>query len=329
MEACGGRFESSFTSLCGFCHGFKAAQAGRGSERFTGSRICAGGLVRAVLSRSFNCRYETLHVRTRAVSMTGSGMARLVLCVTLWAPTGCGLRAGQQAPPLAEMKPGPQTPIAVKKEELGEPAWNREWDKIVEDALPAEMLSARVARDVRPFCPRFNAISDGDKRAYWAYFFQALAGAEAGLAPTADVRHAEPDGAVEDTVSKRRVRSEGLLQLTFMDAQRYGCDFDWDKDKLLPEKDPAKTILQPKNNLLCGVRILYNQLIEQHKPLLSRSSYWATLRPGKSGYKVFLKQMANVPAVCRQAPSPGESQTATARVTPASEAARKAATGLQ
>jgi hypothetical protein len=40
------------------------------------------------------------------------------------------------------------------------------------------------------------------------------------------------------------VRSEGLPQLTYMDADRYGCDFDWDKDAELAEEDPAKTILQ-------------------------------------------------------------------------------------
>jgi hypothetical protein len=50
------------------------------------------------------------------------------------------------------------------------------------------------------------------------------------------------------------VRSEGLLQLTYEDQTRYGCDFDWDVDKTLKADDPAKTILQPKNNLECGVR---------------------------------------------------------------------------
>jgi hypothetical protein len=66
---------------------------------------------------------------------------------------------------------------------------NPEWNRIVEEGLSPELLSARVARDVRPFCPRFNVLSDGDKRAYWAHFFQALAGEEAELVPTANVRH--------------------------------------------------------------------------------------------------------------------------------------------
>jgi hypothetical protein len=171
----------------------------------------------------------------------------------------------------------------------------------VERALSPEMLSNGVAREVRSYCPRFAALSDAEKRAFWAYTFQALAGAEAGLKPTTNVRHTEPEVAVEDTVSKRTVRQEGLLQLTYMDATRYGCDFDWQHDKTLPEKAPEKTILQPRNNLLCGVKILENQIVTQRKPLLTPSSYWVTLRPATPSYLVFAKQMKNVPAVCRQA----------------------------
>jgi hypothetical protein len=196
------------------------------------------------------------------------------------------------------VKDPPPTPIAVQKEELGKPSWDPAWDKIVEEALPAEMLSSKVARAVKPFCPRYAWMNDTDKRAYWAYFFQALAGAEAGLEPTADARHSEPEVAVIDPVSKRRVRSEGLLQLTYVDAKRYGCDFDWAKDKELAVKDPAKTILQPKNNLQCGIRILHAQLIDRGKPLAWRKSYWSTLQPRNPTFKMFVKQMTNVPDAC-------------------------------
>jgi hypothetical protein len=232
---------------------------------------------------------------------TSRRMAGLPICVCLIL-TGCGSQAQQpQAAPPAQpaMKPAPPTPIAEKKDELGEQSWNPQWDQIVEQALSPEMLSPRVARQVRPYCPRFAALSDADKRAFWAYTFQALAAAEAGLKPTTNVRHTEPEVAKVDTVTKRMVRSEGLLQLTYMDATRYGCDFDWEHDKTLTEKDPAKTILQPRNNLLCGVKIMENQIITQKKPLLTASSYWVTLRPGTPSYLVFAKQMKNVPAVCR------------------------------
>jgi hypothetical protein len=162
------------------------------------------------------------------------------------------------------------------------------------------MLSHQVPHDVRRFCPRFYQLGEADKRAFWAYFFQALAGAEAGLDPTTRVRHTDPEVAVVDKVSGRMVRSEGLLQLTYEDQKRYGCDFDWEHDKQLKPDDPDKTILQPKNNLECGVKILDNQIIDQHKRLLSSTSYWSTLRPGTVSYRIFARQMTNVPIACRK-----------------------------
>jgi hypothetical protein len=222
-----------------------------------------------------------------------------------------------QAPAMSlkpSIKPAPPTPMAEKKAELGDDeTWDPAWDSTVEEALPGDLLSSKVAKDVKLFCPRFNSLSLADKRAFWAYFFQALAGAEAGLRATANVRHTEPEVAVVDTVSHHMVRSEGLLQLTYEDADRYGCEFDWDRDKELPEHDPDKTILQPKNNLLCGVKILTNQLIDKRKPLLTKSSYWSTLRPGYPGYNTFLKQMANTPEACGRARTRREAPMETSR----------------
>lgn len=197
-------------------------------------------------------------------------------------------------------KPAPPTPMALQKAELGDDeTWDPAWDKVVEDALPTELLfSSKVAKDVQPFCPRYRRMSEPDRRVYWAYFFQALAGAEAGLRATADVQHSEPEVAVKDSVTHRMVRSEGLMQVTYQDADRYGCDFDWEADKNLPAHSPEKTILQPENNLQCGVKILTYQLLDKQKPLVTHSSYWSTLRPGWPGYSTFLKQMSNVPAAC-------------------------------
>lgn len=217
------------------------------------------------------------------------------------ANAGAPVDRSSSLPAQPELKLAPATPIAEKKAELGDDrTWNPEWDLWIEEALPPELLSPPVAKAIKPFCPRFTKLTEGDKRAFWAYFFQALAGAEAGLVPTRNVRHMDAVLQVRDDVTHRMVRQEGLLQLTYMDQERYGCDFDWEKDKLLDEHDPNKTILQPKNNLLCGVNIIRNQLIDQHKPLLSSTSYFATLQPGTISVRVFLKQMANVPTVCKR-----------------------------
>jgi hypothetical protein len=218
-------------------------------------------------------------------------------------PFACGGHERQPPPaspaPAAPVtKPAPPTPIEEKKEELGGTTWDPQWDQIIEQALPPEMLSAKVPRDVRRFCPRFYQMPEVDKRAFWAYFFQALAGAEAGLDLKTRVRHTELEVAVRDPVTGVAVRSEGLLQLSYQEAKRYNCDFDWEADRTLKANDPRKTILQPKNNLECGIKILANQIIDQRKPLLARSGYWSTLQPGRPSYVVFAKQMTNPPASC-------------------------------
>jgi hypothetical protein len=189
------------------------------------------------------------------------------------------------------IQPAPPTPIDVKKVELGGTPWNPLWDQIIAKAMPPAMLSALAPQGVRRFCPQFYAMSTTDKRTFWAYFFQALAGAEAGLNPNTSVLHSESEIAMT-------MRSEGLLQLAYADQKRYGCDFNWKLDRALKANDPAKTILQPKNNLECGVKILVNQTIVQHKPLLTRSGYWSTLQPDGPSFRVFAKQMTNPPAAC-------------------------------
>ena len=255
----------------------------------------------------------------------------IVLCVTVGWSAACSgswqtqaaraaAQAAERQPKEPATKPAPPTPIAIEKAELGDgDPWNPEWDKIVERSLPPDLLSPRRERAIKSLCPGFKRMSKTDRRAFWAYFFQALAGAEAGLQPTADVRHSEPEVAVVDPVTHRIARQEGLLQLAYVDSERYGCDFDWDKDKELPEHDPQKSILQPKNNLECGIKILENQLVVQHKPVLSETSYWVTLRPGTASFSMFTKQLANLPAACGA--SPYRRQSAPTPLTPAASGA--------
>ena len=209
----------------------------------------------------------------------------------------------KQAPPTPVQPPvklAPPTPLDVKKAELGGTTWQPEWDAMVEQALPADLLNEQAAPAVRLYCPKFAEETDAQRREFWAYMFmfQAIAAAEAGLNPTSDVHHLQAAVNTIDPETHRPARQEGLLQLKYEDAERYGCDFDWQQDRTLPVKDPQRTILQPANNLGCGVKIMENQIVTQGKPLVSRTSYWATLQPGTAGYRVFAKQMANVPAAC-------------------------------
>jgi hypothetical protein len=220
-------------------------------------------------------------------------------CVML-ACAGCKGAGTQtvQAPAQPAVKLAPPTPLDEKKAELGGTTWQPQWDAMVEKALPPDLLSEQAAPAVRRYCPRFAEETDAQKLEFWAYVFQAIASAEAGLNPTSDVHHLQPAVNTIDPATHRPARQEGLLQLKYEDAQRYGCDFDWEQDRTLPVKDPQRTILQPANNLGCGVKIMENQIVTQGKPLVSRTSYWATLQPGTAGFRVFAKQMANVPAAC-------------------------------
>lgn len=233
-------------------------------------------------------------------------MARLLGVVGV-----CGMLAlagceGSQKPAVQAQRPAqprvklaPSTPLDEKKEELGEKkTWHPEWDAMVERALPADMLGARAARAVRRYCPRFAEETKPQKREFWAYIFQGISAAEASLNPTSDVQHVEAAVDTIDPVTHRPSRQEGLLQLKYEDAERYGCDFDWERDRRLPGKDPGRSILRPANNLECGVKIMENQIVTLHRPLVTRMSYWATLQPGTGGFRVFAEQMANVPAAC-------------------------------
>ena len=208
-------------------------------------------------------------------------------------------QAAPAATPAPPVKPAPATPLAAKKEDLtGDSGWSPALDAFLERSLPAGLLGPQAARAVHPWCPAFAQASEADKRAFWAYTFQALAAAEAGLKPTADVHHTQRVLAKTDTVTHRPIRQEGLLQLTYEDSDRYHCDFDWPHDSRLPERSPERTILNPERNLACGLLIMQNQVVDQGKPLVTHTSYWSTLQPGTVSYRVFAKQMANVPAAC-------------------------------
>src|SRR5580700_431345 len=152
-----------------------------------------------------------------AVRNTWWSIASLALCIGLGTPS-----------PAQAIKPAPPTPIDIKKVELGGTPWEPQWDQIIENALPPEMLSSQVPQGVRRFCPRFYEMGTTAKRTFWAYFFQALAGAEAGLNPNTSVPHTEPDVTKRDEVGGTAIRTEGLLQLAYADQRRYGCDFNWE-----------------------------------------------------------------------------------------------------
>jgi hypothetical protein len=95
------------------------------------------------------------------------------------------------------------------------------------------------------------------------------------------------------------VASEGLLQLSYQDEGSYNldCGFDWSKDKGYTDSDARKTILDPYNNLKCGIAIMARQLKNRRAITLPNSVYWAVLKiNGKytqiSGISAVTKKLA-------------------------------------
>ena len=101
--------------------------------------------------------------------ISGLALAGLPVCWVL-VLGGCGRQVAQQpteqptqqraqpsSPPKPALKQAPPTPIAEKKEELGQQSWDPQWDVIVEKALSPDMLSPRVARGEDPTARRVKS----------------------------------------------------------------------------------------------------------------------------------------------------------------------------
>ncbi|MFM2337241.1 MAG: hypothetical protein RL115_434 [Bacteroidota bacterium] len=122
----------------------------------------------------------------------------------------------------------------------------------------------------------------------WAEFISALALPESGWKLNSEM--VETTMGI-DPITKKQVRSEGLLQLSYQDKNNYGkfgipCRFDWEKDKHLDVKDLNKTIFQPDINLETGIHIFSHQIKSKGSVLLKEDVYWAVIKLGGKYTKI-------------------------------------------
>jgi hypothetical protein len=218
------------------------------------------------------------------------------------------------------------TPYARQQLTLGADGrpWNPEWDAIIMAAIPADMLSRDVPKDVTQACPRFFELTPEQKKLFWAYFFQCVSVAESGLSPVSYMR--ENDWS---EVTGQYNYSQGLLQLSYGDKGGHGCAFDWTGDKKLLTINANHTISglsnaklsinDPRNNLECGVKVLHHQLLDARPGNTAPHSlfthydaryrggyYWSTLNardpklfPKPNGYDTVMMQLKyGVPTFC-------------------------------
>lgn len=155
------------------------------------------------------------------------------------------------------------------------------WTQMIYSVIKKEesyLLGQNVADDIEVFCPTYRKLNEQQRLNFWGQFFAALAYHESGWNPVS--RMLEANFTHADSVTKLPVASEGLLQLSYQDEPSYriDCGFDWNKDKSLAVKDPKKTILDPYNNLRCGIKIMSIQLKRYRTITMPSNVYWAVLK---------------------------------------------------
>lgn len=176
-------------------------------------------------------------------------------------------------PPLS--KPTQKDPEAPTTDgELPKKGWFPEYDEYIREGIKDKGHMLEYSRDPE----------------YWVCFFKAVAKAESNHDPYSTYWEKKLNGGV-DPITGMKYLSEGLLQLSYVDAKWHGCNFCIEQDRNKASDDKTKSIFNPKNNLNCGMIIL-NKLMRRHDtPFWNKGHYWAVLKPRNKRHKVFKKYL--------------------------------------
>ncbi|MBC7456744.1 MAG: hypothetical protein H7235_00595, partial [Bdellovibrionaceae bacterium] len=184
-------------------------------------------------------------------------------------------------------------PVVWEKTNASRKEWSKMIYSVIENEEPT-MLETNVATDIHTFCPRYDSLTQSERLNFWGQFFAALAHPESGwdaaqstLEPLKYFKHVDP-------ITNQRVRSEGLLQLSYQDEKSHhlNCGFNWNRDRYLAPEDPRKSILNPYLNLRCGIKIMSRQLKDKKSLTLAENVYWSVLRT--SDHKEEIRDIANM-----------------------------------
>lgn len=156
--------------------------------------------------------------------------------------------------------------------------WTAKVFEVIRDETSLHKLSSPIPKDMAFFCPNYKNLNETQRMTVWGQLIAAMAYRESGWRPTTTM--IEPDHKI-DHITKKFVRSEGLLQLSYQDVSSYSdleCGFDWKKDKNLAPNSPDKSILAPYRNLRCGILILAHK-VNINQQISTPGTYWSVLRP--------------------------------------------------
>ena len=158
------------------------------------------------------------------------------------------------------------------------------WSNFVHQEVEKNFEILDKARDAERFCRRYESLSKPARINFWGMLISQMALHESSWNPTTSVL--ETTMGIDKTTGKR-VYSEGLLQLSYQDVTwTKRCKFDWATDKILGQRDPKKTILDPYRNLECGIEILTRQVRKHRRIVMENNVYWAILLEGGKYNKI-------------------------------------------
>lgn len=166
------------------------------------------------------------------------------------------------------------------------------WPKAYSDFIWTQVPQSLLAVKKIDFCPAYGKFSEAGKRSFWATALQGIAKPESGWDRTN--QYVETKMGI-DPITGQRVRSEGLLQLSYQDSKNYQTPFckslDWSEDKKLPLAERA--ITDPYLNLGCGLEIS-ERLMRLHNDksgaVYALGRYWSTMRRGKCEARRFIRE---------------------------------------
>jgi hypothetical protein len=160
----------------------------------------------------------------------------------------------------------------------GENGWNREYSAAVVQALKKPQSRVLLSGDetindpeVARICPRYNALSVGERGIFWTLLLAAMAKHESSYNNNSIALH---DGGGNSSI--------GLLQLSYEDmvwAQEWGCN--------VSRTDESRKLTKAAPNLECGVAIMARQVSLRAKKngaskvFLGSEEYWSVLRPSE------------------------------------------------
>lgn len=151
---------------------------------------------------------------------------------------------------------------------------NKEWTRITLESITKRFDKLDKAEDIITFCPKYQELEKEKKIIVWGELISSTAFYESGWNPNSELL--EPSLG-KDAITGLVVQSQGLLQLSYGDTTwAKWCNFTWDEDR----KNLAQaSIIQPKNNLECGIGILANQVNRWKRITLDgKHAYWSVLK---------------------------------------------------